>query len=68
METISKILSGITVNERIVHSNAKIELINKKVVKVNKINYKINKIINKLQQKPIKHDFNKYMNKVVSNK
>ena len=68
IETISKILSGITVNERIVHSNAKIELINKKVEKVNKINYKINKIINKLQQKPIKHDFNKYMNKVVSNK
>ena len=67
VETISKILRGIEVKERIVHTHAKTELINKKVIRANKITEKINNIITKMPPKNRGKNFNSEMNKIVSN-
>lgn len=64
LETISKIIRGIPVNERIVHTEAKTELIQKRVIKANKIN----KIINKIPTKPIGKDFKNDMKNIVANR
>ena len=67
VETISKILRGIEVKERIVHTHAKTELIQKKVIRANKITEKINNIITKMPPKTRGKNFNSEMNKIVSN-
>ena len=67
VETISKILRGIEVKERIVHTEAKIELIQKKVIRANRLTDKINNIIKKLQPKTRGKNFNSEMHKIVSN-
>lgn len=63
LETISKIIRGIEVKERIVHTYAKIELIQKRVNRANKIN----NIISKLPIKSRGKDFNSDMTSIVSN-
>ena len=67
VETISKMLRDIEVKERIVHTEAKIELIQKKVIRANKLTEKINNIIKKLPPKPRGKNFNSEMHKIVSN-
>jgi len=56
LETISKIIRGIDVKERIVHTEAKSELIHKRVVKANKINNYISKLPQKTRGKDFKRD------------
>ena len=63
LETISKILRGIEVKDRIVHIEAKTELIQKRVIRANKINNLINKIPKKIRGKDFKGD----MTSIVSN-
>ena len=67
VETISKVLRGIEVKERIVHTEAKIELIQKKVIRANRLTDKINNIIKKLPPKSRGKNFNSEMHKIVSN-
>ena len=67
VETISKMLRDIEVKERIVHTEAKIELIQKKVIRANKLTEKINNIIKKLPPKTRGKNFNSEMHKIVSN-
>ena len=62
LETISKIVRGIEVKERIIHMDAKTELIQKRVIKANKINNLISKIPLKTRGK----DFNREMSSIVS--
>ena len=61
MDTILKLLRGQEVKDRIVHFEAKTELINKRVSRVNNIN----KIIRKLPTKLGGKDFNRDMTSVV---
>jgi hypothetical protein len=61
--TISKLLCGIEVKERITHTEAKIELIQQRVEKVNKIN----KIISKLPPNTKINNMNRNMTKMISN-
>ena len=63
IETMSKLLRGINVSDKIFHSYAKNELIQKKVTRANKING----IIAKLSKIPRGKDFNRYMTTIVSN-
>jgi len=56
LETIGKILNGSKVSERIVHNEAKNELIKKRVITANKINNIISKLPNKLSGKDFKND------------
>jgi hypothetical protein len=63
VETISKILRGIEVKERIFHTEANTELIQKKVLIANKIS----NIIKKIQPKTRGKNFNSEMKKIVSN-
>ena len=67
VETISKMFRGIEVKERIVHTEAKIELIQKKVLRANRLTDKINNIIKKLPPKIRGKNFNSEMHKMVSN-
>ena len=67
VETISKILRGIEVRERIVHTEAKIELIQKKVIRANRLTDKINNIIKNLPPKNRGKNFNSELHKIVSN-
>jgi hypothetical protein len=67
VEVISKILRGIEVRERIVHTEAKIELIQKKVIRANRLTDKINNIIKKFPPKTRGNHFNNEMHKIVSN-
>jgi hypothetical protein len=62
MDTISKILRGQEVKDRIIHTEAKTELINKRVTRANNIN----KIISKLPVKVRGKDFNREMSTIVS--
>jgi hypothetical protein len=65
MDTISKLLRGQEVKERIIHSEAKTELIQKRVRTFNNIN----RIISKFPVKKIKgKDFNSEMTSVVLNR
>lgn len=63
LETISKIIRGIEVKDRIVHTDAKAELIQKRVTRANKINNIISKLPVKTRGKNFKGD----MTSVVSN-
>lgn len=63
IDTISKILRGQAIKERIVHTDAKTELIQKRVTRANNIN----KIISKLPLKVRGKDFNREMTSIVSN-
>ena len=63
LETISKIIRGIEVKDRIVHVEAKTELINKRVLRANKINHIISKLPLKIKGKDFKHE----MTSIVSN-
>ena len=63
LETISKIIRGIEVKDRIVHTDAKAELIQKRVNRANKINNIISKLPVKTRGKNFKGD----MTSVVSN-
>lgn len=56
LQTISKILNGIEVKDRIVHNEAKNELIQRRVVRANNINTIISKIPRKVRGKDFKHD------------
>jgi hypothetical protein len=67
VEVISKIFRGIEVKERIVHTEAKIELIQKKVIRANRLTDKINNIIKHLPPKNRGKNFNSEMHKIVSN-
>jgi len=61
LETISKILRGIEVKDRIVHIEAKNELIQKRAIRVNKINHFLS------QQQPSRgKDFKNAMKSIVS--
>jgi hypothetical protein len=62
MDTISKILRGQEVKDRIIHTEAKTELIQKRVNTANNIN----KIISKLPLKTRGKDFNRGMTNIVS--
>jgi hypothetical protein len=63
LETISKIMNGLPVKDKIVHSEAKIELIQKRVNRANNIN----RIISKLPLKVRGKNFSKEMSSIVSN-
>lgn len=63
-EVCSNILRGITVTERISHSEAKTELIEKRVKQVNKIN----KFIHELPNRFMRKDFKKEMSSLMKNK
>lgn len=63
IETMSKLLRGMNVSDKIFHSDAKNELIQKKVTRANKING----IISKLVKIPRGKDFNRDMTTIVSN-
>jgi hypothetical protein len=67
VETISKIIRGVEVKERIFHTDAKIELIQKKVIRANKLTEKINNIIKRMPPKPRGKNFNSEMHNIVSN-
>lgn len=56
LETIGKILNGVDVKDRIVHVEAKNELIQKRVVRANRINNIISKIPPKVRGKDFKGD------------
>ena len=55
-ETVSKIMRGIEVTERIVHNDAKTELIQKRVINANKINKMVQTLPNKTRCKDFKRD------------
>jgi len=61
LETISKILRGVEVKNRIVHTEAKSELIQKRVISANKINHFINQ-----QKNPSGKNFKNEMKLVIS--
>jgi len=61
LETIGKILRGIEVRDKIVHTEAKSELIQKRVIRANKINHLIRQ-----QQTPRGKDFKNEMKSIVS--
>ncbi len=63
METISKILKGIDVKDRIIHYEAKSELINKRVMTANKINTLISKLPPKTRGKDFKNDMKSVVSK-----
>jgi len=63
-EVSSKILRGIFVTEKIVHSEAKTQLIEKRVMRANKINQFISDLPNKFRRK----DFKKEMSNLMQNK
>jgi hypothetical protein len=56
LETISKILKGIDVKDRIAHTDAKNELIQRRVFRANKINHIISKLPEKIRGKDFKND------------
>jgi hypothetical protein len=62
METISKIVRGITLSERIVHTEAKTELIQKRVSKANKINRILSRIPPKIRGKDFKGEMKNIVN------
>jgi hypothetical protein len=62
LETISKILKGIEIKDRIVHTEAKSELIQKRVIRANKINH----IIQQIPPKPRGKDFKNDMKSLIS--
>ena len=64
LETISKVVRGIELKERIVHTEAKSELIQKRVVTANRIN----NLISKIPQKTIGKDFKRDMKTIVTNR
>ena len=55
-DTKIKIIKGINVNERIIHNNAKSELIQRRVIRANKINHIISKLPVKTKGKNFKQD------------
>lgn len=63
-ETVSKIMNGIEIQDRVVHIEAKNELIQKRLTRANRINNLISKIPNKIRGKDFKND----MKSVVSSK
>jgi hypothetical protein len=63
LETISKILKGIEVKDRIVHTEAKSELIQKRVIRANRINHIIQQIPPKPRGKDFKHDMKSIVSK-----
>lgn len=63
LETIGKILNGIEVKDRIVHVEAKNELIQKRVVRANRINNIISKIPPKIRGKDFKGDMRSIVSK-----
>ena len=64
LETISKIVRGINLTERIVHTEAKTELIQKRVIKARNINRILSKIPHKIRGK----DFKGAMKNIVNGK
>jgi len=62
-ETVMKILKGIEVKDRIVHIEAKSELIQKRVVRANKINNLISKLPVKIRGKDFKGDLTSIVSK-----
>ena len=63
LETISKIIRGINVKDRIVHTDAKTEFIQKRVIKATNINNLISKLPKKIRGK----DFRQDMKSIVTN-
>jgi hypothetical protein len=63
LETISKILKGIEVKERIVHTEAKSELIQKRVIRANKINNFMQQMPKKVRGKDFKNDMKSIVSK-----
>lgn len=63
LETIGKILNGVEVKDRIVHIEAKNELIQRRVMRVNKINNIISKIPPKVKGKDFKGDMRTVVSK-----
>ena len=63
LESISKLVRGIKLTERIVHTEAKSELIQKRVVRANRIN----NLISKIPQKTRGKDFKRDMKSIVTN-
>jgi hypothetical protein len=62
-ETVMKILKGIEVKDRIVHIDAKSELIQKRVIKAHKINNLISKLPVKIRGKDFKGDLTSIVSK-----
>ena len=63
LETVSKILNGIEIKDRIVHTEAKSQLIQKRVVRANKINNIISKIPQTIRGKDFKNDMKSIVSK-----
>jgi hypothetical protein len=63
LETISKILKGIEVKEKIVHTEAKSELIQKSVIRANKINNFIQQLPKNVRGKDFKNDMKSIVSK-----
>jgi hypothetical protein len=63
LATISKILKGIEVKERIVHTEAKSELIQKRVIRANKINNFMQQIPKNVRGKDFKNDMKSIVTK-----
>jgi hypothetical protein len=62
-----KIINGIHINDRIIHIEAKNELIQTRVTQVNKIN-RVLKNIQSIKNKPKVNNFNKQITNIVSGK
>ena len=62
-DTVSKLLRGVEVKNKIVHMEAKTELIKKRVNRVNKINQIITNLPINVRGKDFKHEMNSIVNK-----
>jgi len=63
LETITKILKGVEVKDRIIHSEAKSELIQKRVMRASKINNIISKMSKNIRGKDFKNDMKSIVSK-----
>jgi hypothetical protein len=67
-EFASNLINGIPVNERLIHTEAKTDLIKKRVIQANKINQAINQSIKNNPRKVSGKDFKQDMSSVVKGK
>lgn len=61
-EIASKLIRGIPVSDKIIHTDARTELLEKRVIKVNKINQLIHNIPRKIRGKDFKHEMSNVLN------